>query len=195
MLKDLPLSEHIHQHCNESMERALLAERHPLWARSCPELKDIDFIRLGLLRCISVADSGRHFLQTNEQIYGQLLPHSTYFKSLKSHRRTSMLEAFEQQSYHLHSETLLSQGIDYLKAFPELDEYTIEAADGHFIDHTCHTEKNSNRGVAIFAKACFGHPSPSKQQKLNATTYASGGPDSSSSPRPDPTRGRNIGSK
>ncbi|WP_263458763.1 hypothetical protein [Bathymodiolus japonicus methanotrophic gill symbiont] len=29
MLKDLPLSEHIHQHCNESMERALLAERHP----------------------------------------------------------------------------------------------------------------------------------------------------------------------
>ncbi|WP_221899724.1 hypothetical protein [Bathymodiolus platifrons methanotrophic gill symbiont] len=52
-----------------------------------------------------------------------------------------------------------------------------------------------SRGVAIFAKACFGHPSPSKQQKLNATTYASGGPDSSSSPRPDPTRGRNIGSK
>ncbi|WP_221895579.1 hypothetical protein [Bathymodiolus japonicus methanotrophic gill symbiont] len=147
MLKDLPLSEHIHQHCNESMERALLAERHPLWARSCPELKDIDFIRLGLLRCISVVDSGRHFLQTNEQIYGQLLPHSTYFKSLKSHRRTSMLEAFEQQSYHLHSETLLSQGIDYIKAFPELDEYTIEAADGNFIDHACHTEKNSKGKV------------------------------------------------
>ncbi|WP_221894877.1 hypothetical protein [Bathymodiolus japonicus methanotrophic gill symbiont] len=147
MLKDLPLSEHIHQHCNESMERALLAERHPLWARSCPELKDIDFIRLGLLRCISVVDSGRNFLQTNEQIYGQLLPRSTYFKSLKSHRRTSMLEAFEQQSYHLHSETLLSQDIDYLKAFPELEEYTIEAADGHFIDHACHTEKNSKGKV------------------------------------------------
>ncbi|WP_221895385.1 hypothetical protein [Bathymodiolus japonicus methanotrophic gill symbiont] len=58
-----------------------------------------------------------------------------------------MLEAFEQQSYHLHAETLLSQGIDYLKAFPELDEYTIEAADGHFIDHACHTEKNSKGKV------------------------------------------------
>ncbi|WP_221896632.1 hypothetical protein [Bathymodiolus japonicus methanotrophic gill symbiont] len=100
---------------------------------------------IGLLRCISVVDSGCHFLQTNEQIYGQLLPHSTYFKSLKSHRRTSMLEAFEQQSYHLHAETLLSQGIDYLKAFPELDEYTIEAADGHFIDHACHTEKKQQQ--------------------------------------------------
>jgi hypothetical protein len=30
------------------------------------------------------------------------------------------------------------------------------------------------RGVAIFAKACFGHPSPSKRQKLNATAKAFG---------------------
>jgi hypothetical protein len=30
--------------------------------------------------------------------------------------------------------------------------------------------------VAIFAKACFGHPSPSKQQKLNATANAFGAP-------------------
>ena len=147
MLKDLTLSEHIHQHCNESMERALLAERHPLWARSCPELNDIDFIRLGLLRCISAVDSGRHFLQTNAEIYGQLLPHSTYFKSLKSPRRTSMLEVVEQQSYQLHSDTLLLQGIDYLNAFSELDEYTVEAADGHVIDHACHTEKNSHGKV------------------------------------------------
>jgi hypothetical protein len=28
-----------------------------------------------------------------------------------------------------------------------------------------------------FAKACFGHPSPSKQQKLNATANAFGAPD------------------
>lgn len=147
MLKDLTRSEYIHQHCNERMEHALLAERHPLWARSCPELNDIDFIRLGFLRCISVVDSGRHFLQNNEEIFGQLLPHSTYFKSLKSHRRTSLLEVFEQESYQPRCETLLSQGIDYLSAFPELDEYTVEAADGHFIDHACHTEKNSKGKV------------------------------------------------
>ncbi len=123
------------------MERALFAERHPVWARSCPELNDIDFVGLGLLRCISVVDSGRYFLQTNEDILGQLLPHSTYFKSLKSPRRASMLEAVEQQSYQLYSEALLSQGVDYLNAFPELDEYTVEAADGHFIDHASHTKK------------------------------------------------------
>jgi hypothetical protein len=33
------------------------------------------------------------------------------------------------------------------------------------------------RGVAIFAKACFGHPSPSKRQKLNATANAFGAPE------------------
>jgi hypothetical protein len=33
-----------------------------------------------------------------------------------------------------------------------------------------------SRGVAIFAKACFGHPSPSKRQKLNATANAFGAP-------------------
>ena len=37
--------------------------------------------------------------------------------------------------------------------------------------------KSRLRGVAIFAKACFGHPSPSKRQKLNATTNAFGAPD------------------
>jgi hypothetical protein len=35
-------------------------------------------------------------------------------------------------------------------------------------------KKKAKRGVAIFAKACFGHPSPSKQQKLNATANAFG---------------------
>ncbi|QKQ28227.1 GGDEF domain-containing protein [Candidatus Reidiella endopervernicosa] len=33
-------------------------------------------------------------------------------------------------------------------------------------------------GVAIFAEACFGHPSPSKRQILNATVYAYGAPTS-----------------
>ena len=42
------------------------------------------------------------------------------------------------------------------------------------------------RGVAIFAKACFGHPSPSKRQKLNATANAFGTPDDLPDVIPDP---------
>jgi hypothetical protein len=44
------------------------------------------------------------------------------------------------------------------------------------IDTTKTKKTRRKRGVAIFAKACFGHPSPSKRQKLNATANAFGAP-------------------
>ena len=147
MFESQTLNTFIFDHCNKSMENAISADRYPLWKRSCPELNDIDFIRLGILRCISSVDSGRHFLQTAEEIHEEQYPLSTYFKALKSPRRMSMLEAVEQQSHALYSETLSSHGIDYLKSFPELNDYTVLAADGHFIDHACHTEKSSNGKV------------------------------------------------
>ena len=147
MNENATLQDDIVEHCNQCMEIALSKERYPLWERSCPELDDINFIRLGILRCIDAVDSGRHFLQTTREVHDESLPHSTYFKSLKSSRRTSMLEAIERQSYALHCATLESQGIDYLRAFPELDEYTVEAADGHFIEHACHTPKGSKGKV------------------------------------------------
>jgi len=147
LLNNLSLNDYLLAHCNESMEKALAAERHPVWKRACPEMNDIDFIRLGLLRCISAVDSGRHFIQTTEEVDGELLPHSTYFKAFKSARRTRMLEAVEGQSYAIHCEYLARSGIDYLKSFPELDGYTVEAADGHFIDHACHTPKGNNGKV------------------------------------------------
>ena len=147
MNNNIPVNDYLLAHCRESMERAIAAERHPAWQRLCPEMNDNDFIRFGLLRCISLVDSGRHFLQTTEEIHGELLPHSTYFKSLKSSRRANMLEAIERQSYKIHCEDLASSGIDYLKSFPELNGYTVEAADGHFIDHACHTPKGNNGKV------------------------------------------------
>lgn len=52
-----------------------------------------------------------------------------------------MVEATERQSYQLQDKALSSLGINYLQQFPELDEYKVEAADGHFIQHACHTEK------------------------------------------------------
>ncbi len=146
MNENITLLDHIVEHCDESMNIALSSERHPSWIRSCPELNDINFIRFGLMRCIGAVDSGRHFLQITENIHDEHIPFSTYFNSIKSPRRTSMLEAVEKQSYQLHSSLLASQGID-LKQFPELDQYVVEAADGHFIDHACHTEKGENDKV------------------------------------------------
>ncbi|MFT5084957.1 MAG: hypothetical protein ACI9Y1_003014 [Lentisphaeria bacterium] len=101
---------------------------------------------------IGPVDSGRHFLQAAEEVHGEPLLLSTYFKPLKSQRRTNMLEMFEKQSYALHGKTLAWLEIDYLRQFQELDQYTVEAADGHFIDHVCHTEKGADGKVYA---ACF----------------------------------------
>ena len=143
----ISLNDLIIAHCNESMEKALSAERYPLWKRACPEMNDIDFVRFGLMRCISAVNSGHHFLQTADNVYDEQIPLSTYFNSLKSPRRRQMVEAIEEQSYQLHSKTLEESGIDYLKQFPELKQYTVEAADGHFIDHAYHTKKSPNGKV------------------------------------------------
>lgn len=147
MLNSQTLTDDIIQHCAQSLNKALAAERHPLWKRHCPELTDSDFIHLGLTRCISAVDSGRHFLQIADDIHQEQIPVSSYFNTLKSPRRTSMLKAVEQHSYQLHCDTLHAHDVDYLRAFSELEDYIVEAADGHFMDHACHTKKAHNGKV------------------------------------------------
>ena len=55
-----------------------------------------------------------------------------------------MLETIEQQSNKIHCEQLATYGIDYLKAFSELNEYLVYVADGHFIGHARHTPKEGS---------------------------------------------------
>jgi len=124
------------------MNNALAAERHPLWVRSCGTLDDISFVSHGIRRCITPFNSGRHYLQFTDEVYNKPISHSNYFDSIKSSRRMLMVEAIEKQSYLNHCETLANSGINYLKQFPELNGYRVEAADGHYIKHACHTEKN-----------------------------------------------------
>jgi len=144
----MTIEEHITDHCNASLERAIAAERFPSWKRSCDTLDDVSFSRHGLLRCISTAHSGRHYLQITDEIHDEVICHSSYFNALKSSRRMSMVKAIEKQSYSLQSEILSSLGVNYLKQFPELDGYRVEAADGHFIQHACHTEKTARARIS-----------------------------------------------
>ncbi len=147
MNKQMTIEEYITDHCNTSLAKAIENERFPLWKRSCDTIDDVTFSRHGLLRCISAAHSGRHYLQVMDEIHDETICHSSYFNALKSSRRMNMVKAIEKQSYALQSEVLSSLGVDYLKQFPELDEYSVEAADGHFIQHACHTKKNSKGKV------------------------------------------------
>jgi hypothetical protein len=86
-------------------------------------------------------------------------------------------EAFMQACVPLLEERVKQQEAKgYQLAF--LQDRTLMQQKKPQIYGTQHIEDNNGkRGVAIFAKACFGHPSPSKRQKLNATTNAFGAPD------------------
>ncbi|MDP3528009.1 hypothetical protein, partial [Methylicorpusculum sp.] len=77
--------------------------------------------------------------------------------------------------------TLTGQQLNWL-----LDGFDISAMKGH---------KKLHSGSRYFCESLFWASQPKQAAKKNATTVASGGPDSSASPRFDPTRGRNIGSR
>jgi len=147
MDKDLSIPDFIRQHCSDSMENALTAVRYTTWERNCPELSDTDFIYLGLLRCMTPVDSGRHFIQNTKQLHDIPCPHSTYFGAFHSRRRRDMLEAVSTESYKLLCTEASIHGIDYLNHFSELDGYDVEAADGHFVTHACHTPQNAKGRV------------------------------------------------
>jgi len=147
MDQDISMQEYIEQHCTESMYNALAAVKYTTWERKCPDFPDVEFMSKGLLRCITPVDSGRHFIQNIQEQSKSKFPHSTYFTALHSVRRREMLKAVASESYKIVCSLADESEIDYLKHFSELADYDIEAADGHFITHACHTPKNTKGKV------------------------------------------------
>ncbi len=147
MDQNMSMQDYLLQHCIDSMNNALTSARYTTWERKCPDFSDTDFVHMGLLRCITSVDSGRHFIQNADELHNAAYPHSTYFNALHSRRRRDMLKAVALESYRLICIEAEEFGIDYLSQFPELDAYDVEAADGHFITHACHTPKNDNGKV------------------------------------------------
>ena len=60
-----------------------------------------------------------------------------------------------------------------------------------FLQHLL-AQESEHKGVAIFAKDCFGHPSPSNRQKLNATNHCLRRPSRPAPLASCPTRGMNL---
>ena len=100
-MSDIKMNEYIMQHCQKSMDDALSSVRYTTWERKCPEFSDTEFVQMGLLRCITSVDSGRHFIQNAEELHNASCPHSTYFNSLHSQRRKEMLKDVSMASYSL----------------------------------------------------------------------------------------------
>jgi len=140
---EITTTNYIESHSIQSMQSALNATQYTTWERKCHEVSDLDFSNSGIYRCILFDDSGRHHLQTLEEL-DQRMTHSNYYACLKSSRRTDMLKAVAEESYKIHSQEMKDLGVNYLEQFSEFDDYVVEAADGHFTDHACHTKPSKN---------------------------------------------------
>jgi hypothetical protein len=103
--------------------------------RDTPELSDDDFLRFGVLRVMGQCDSGRDFLQA-QQDRGVALARATWFDALHSRRRGIMVAEVATRSYEVFSRFLAER--DWLGAFPELRNRAVWAIDGHHIAHACH---------------------------------------------------------
>jgi hypothetical protein len=133
---------YIREKCHESYKYALGLERYPTWKREGKELSNVDFLYTGIVRCLSSVKSGRDFLQMLSTSYNSEIPHSTYFNALKSKNKSAMSYAVSNAFYALLCSELKKNGIDYISEFSELNDFNVEAADGHFIEHACHTKKS-----------------------------------------------------
>lgn len=105
-------------------------------------MTDPVFVRLGLLRILSQASSGREFLQQCGEILGEPLGRSTFFDALHSGRRQAQLSELNAL---LVARTDVQRGDpreDLLGAFPELRERAIYAVDGHQLEHACHAARD-----------------------------------------------------
>ena len=100
------------------------------------------FINSGITRIISQNKNGRDFLQTSEEIFDIQIPRTTFFDAMHSHRRLDLIRQVSSLNYKSLEQELLSDKIDYLHEFKEIEGYDVFSVDGHYIKHSSHTQRD-----------------------------------------------------
>ena len=117
--------------------------------RECPSVDDSEFILRGVRRVLDRYESGRDFIQMIQQ-EGAHAPRSTYFENLHSDRRKLMLEAACDALRAKLRHWFEKAGANQLSAFPELAGRALFAADGHYIEHACHSPRDEKGRQVAF---------------------------------------------
>lgn len=97
-------------------------------ARSCPELSDEAWLRLGITRALEDKPSGRAFLQEIGATLDDIPARSSFFETLSSSRRLHLCREVLALMHARMSRTLS----DPLAAYPALRDFAVFAGDGHF---------------------------------------------------------------
>lgn len=119
---------------------------------SCSEISDLDYLRLGIERCLSQAKSGRDYIQELGDHDTLHLSVNHFFKALKSKRRLANITSVND----LLREAISQNIEDPFASFSELDKWHLYAVDGHYQQAACHDPAHTNtRGKTT--KPATGH--------------------------------------
>ncbi len=111
-------------------------------ARSCPELSDRDWLRLGVRRALEAFPSGRAFLQ-HLAAAGEEPPElSHFFETLKSARRLDLVREVAVAV----AASLPPLPGDAWAHVPELEKFDLFAGDGHFHAAAAHDPRIAKDG-------------------------------------------------
>lgn len=113
-------------------------------SRLCTGISDIELIDMAIDRVMGEYCSGRDFLQNKNELEGKDVARATFFGALQSPRRLKLMEDISEAFNHQISCYMEAFGTDYLSNFPELTKYQVYSGDGHYIDHSCHTKKDTS---------------------------------------------------
>jgi len=136
----------------EMVERLIamaLAEVPDRLQRECPAVGDAEFIMRGVRRVFDRYESGRDFIQSLRQA-GEIITRAAFFENLHSERRRKLTEAAgDALRAHL-SRRFAAAGVNHLSVFPELAGRAVCAADGHYIEHACHSPRDEKGRQVAF---------------------------------------------
>jgi Transposase DDE domain len=141
--------------------------------RNCPALPDELWLEAGIRRCLGLFQSGRDFLQHLADRHHVDILTTTFFESLKSIRRLSLLDEILTQSQAQMRKVMP----DPFASFKCLNDFDLYAGDGHFIAAASHDKAKPRKKLS--SKKSTKKKSAKKKPlgrtaAFTATKYATG---------------------
>ena len=134
---------------NTTLNHAFFAPIESVYPHSekqyaCTTISDLEYAKLGILRCLSPATTGNEFIQDHGLKTSDYYEVSHFFKSLKSKRRLNNLTSINTLLKDINNELLP----DAFESCPELDNFDIYAGDGHYQHAACFDPKVNGKKTA-----------------------------------------------
>lgn len=107
----------------------------------CQTITDLDFLEMGVLRCLSESTTGRDFIQRHGDHDRLEVKVDHFFKALKSSRRIENLASVNSLIAPLLKERIA----DPYASIAELNGFAIYAGDGHYHKGAAHDAKRTSK--------------------------------------------------